>query len=309
MVTYTQQHDQADTLEKLLDVNKEARRWMKSNSRIAGDTWQTIKAKYGLQGGIINLECTHGANAWHPHNHELLFIDPAQAESDDMGELRWLLAHRWQTAVRKHGGDCDIAHGLDLRTGDDAISEYIAKFGHEPKGGWSLESEMTKGSSKIGKANGRTPFQLLYDYTKKDDLQAGALFVEFAKLFSGKAHLRWSQGLREALDLENYTDDADAFAESREEATKPEFTPFIAVPGICWKRTILKQRGRRAAFLLACGDGEQEAAELLARWGYDGPVLWLSPPVPPEQVTAKSALPQNRQFSWEVENRGPAYHV
>ena len=68
-----------------------------------------------------------------------------------MAELRWELAARWQASIRKYGGDCDREHGLHLRTGDDAISEYIAKIGHEPKNGWSIEHEMTKGSAKVAK--------------------------------------------------------------------------------------------------------------------------------------------------------------
>lgn len=301
MVTYTQRHDRGTSLEHLLTVNQNARRWFKSNSRLHGDTWGSLKETHGFIGGIINLECTHGDNSWHPHNHELIFIDPEKASSDDIDELRWTLAERWQSAVRKFGGDCDLHHGLHIRTGDDAISEYLAKFGHEPEGKSSLESEMTKGSAKIGKREGRTPFQLLYDFKFDGDRQAGALFVEFARHFTGRAHLRWSQGLRELLDLENFE---LPVAESMTEilaAEKPVYAPFIAIPDDCWKRVILSQYGRRSAFLLACEAGAIDAAEMLAHWGYTGEVYWLSPPdAPVPHMTAKPAPPVQVDFGWQV---------
>jgi hypothetical protein len=273
-----------------------------------GDAWGDIRDRFGLIGGITNLECTHGANGWHPHNHELIFIDPEKAESDDMAALRWEMAYRWQVAVRKHGGDCDRVHGLHLRTGDDAISEYIAKVGCEPKGGWSIESEMTKGSAKIAKKDGRTPFQLLYDFRFEGDRQAGALYVEFAKHFSGKAHIRWSQGLRALLDLDNFEVEIPASLQAAQEAAKPVFAPVLALPYLAWKTVILRHYGRRAAFLLACEQGAVEASELLARWGWEGDVYWLNGQMNAKsatmiwldeynrnhQMNAKSALPEQR---------------
>lgn len=276
MVTYTQRHDMADSLAFLLDVNKSARRWMKSNTRSAGTTWGTLKERYGFVGGIINLECTYGKNAWHPHNHELIFINPAAATSDDYDQLRWDMASRWRTAVQKQGGDCDTLHGLDLKMGDDAVSEYIAKFGTEPVGKWSLESEMTKGAHKKGRSEGRTPFQLLYDYRFEGDRQAGALFVEFATEFSGSAHIRWSQGLRELLDMDNFEIPLTAEDMARIDAETPEFKPFCAIPLKAWYSVVLARYGRRQEFLLAAEAGAPEICELLEKWLYQGDIHWFA---------------------------------
>lgn len=276
MVTYTQRHDRASELKFLLDVNKKARRWMKSNSRSWGSTWQDIKARYGMVGGIINLECTHGKNAWHPHNHELIFLDPNAAESDDFAMLRWEMAKRWKTAVQKQGGDCDTLHGLDLKIGDDAVSEYIAKFGTEPVGKWSLESEMTKGAHKRGRSEGRTPFQLLYDFKFEGDRQAGALFVEFAQEFSGSAHIRWSQGLRDLLDMDNFEIPLTPEDMARIDAETPEFKVFCAIPSKAWYSVVLARYGRRAEFLIAAESGAIEVCELLSKWSYEGIIHWIT---------------------------------
>lgn len=275
MVTYTQRHDRADELKFLLDVNQQARRWMKSNSRLDGTTWGDLKGRYGLIGGIINLECTHGKNAWHPHNHELVFINPAIAESDDLDMLRWEMARRWKNAVQRFGGDCDTLHGLHIRVGDDAVSEYISKFGQEPHGKWSLEYEMTKGSQKTGRKDGRTPFQLLYDFRFEGDRQAGCLFVEFAQEFAGRAHIRWSQGLRELLEIDTFEIPLTDEDRARKEDEKPEFEPYLAIPGDAWRKIVLAKYGRRAEFLIACELGEIEVTELLIRWEYFGLIHWL----------------------------------
>lgn len=311
MVTYTQSHTQASNLDTLLQVNASARRRMKSGTRLGGLAWSDIRDRFGLVGGIINLEVTHGKNAWHPHNHELIFIDPEKATDTDMAALRWEMAYRWQNAIQFYGGDCDMVHGLHIRTGDDAISEYIAKIGHEPKNGWSVEHEMTKGASKIAKKDGRTPFQLLYDYRFEGDRQAGALFREFARHFSGKAHIRWSQGLRELLDMDNFVMPITEAEQAKQDAEKPEFKPFCALPDVCWRNFVLCAYGRRGALLLAAERGPLEVSELFAEWGYEGQIYWLSDSAaahtPVIEMNANHASPEQQSFAWDVAKKRITY--
>jgi hypothetical protein len=249
---------------------------MKSNSRIDGITWGHLKRKYGMVGGIINLECTYGENAWHPHNHELIFCDPNQADCKNLDEMYEDFSERWQYAVRQYGGDCDKAHGVDIKSGDEAVAEYIAKIGREPRGKWSIAAEMTKGASKRGRKEGRTPQDLLFDYKYEGDAQAGALFVEFGREFAGKAHIRWSQGLRELLDM-----DAFEAGMSENDPRKPDYEsedwiPFCAVPKEAWYQVICAKFGRRLEFLFACEQGAIEVAELLSKWDYKGNIYWLT---------------------------------
>lgn len=277
MVTYTQRHDRASELKFLLEVNAGARRWMKSNSRIDGKTWGTLKEKYGMVGGIINLECTHGQNAWHPHNHELIFINPKSAIVQDTDEMYEDFSERWQYAVRQFGGDCDKEHGVDIKIGDAAVAEYIAKIGREPRGAWSIGAEMTKGNQKRGRKEGRTSQDLLFDYRFNDDEQAGALFVEFGREFAGKAHIRWSQGLRELLDMQSFEEQMSAEEEKRPDEEKPDFVPVCALPRLDWYSTVCEKTGRRVEFLFACGQGEIAITELLSRWNYKGIIHWIVP--------------------------------
>lgn len=278
MVTYTQRHSQADKLSFLMNVNAEARRLMKSGSRYDGDTWASLKQRYGMLGGIINLETTYGVNAWHPHNHELIFIDPTKAESVNLDDMYEDFSARWQHAVKLFGGDCDREHGVKIITGDAAVAEYIAKFGREPRGKWSLASEMTKSQFKKAQKEGRTPFDLLHDYHVDGDKQAGALFVEFAREFAGKAHIRWSQGLRDLLDMDNFEPEFAETDETKQAQEQPDFKPFVAMPKAAWYQYVISRRGRRIEFLFACEQGENEVIELLEKWQYRDIIYWYKSP-------------------------------
>lgn len=283
LATYTMRHSRADKLEALLDVNAAARRWFKSNSRTRGESWQSIKKRFGIVAGVINLECTYGdENAWHPHNHEILFIDPESAGYQGkvgsrafFDDLRRDCMQRWQDAVRRAGGDCDRRRGFSLKQGDKAVSDYIAKFGHDPARTWSIESEIAKSPAKLGKsAKGRTPFQLLADYTGLGDKRAGALFVEYARCFDAKHHLHGLTKLEKLLGIADECPAGDADADVSPENERPVFEPILELPAdnIAWR--LLCRAEKRSDLLAAALEGFPAVCDLLASVGYVG-----APPV------------------------------
>jgi len=66
------------------------------------------------------------------------------------------------------------------------------------------------GNKKKGRT-GRTPFQLLADYSD-DDNKAGFLFQEYSKAFKGKRQLVWSDGLKDLAKI-NYKSDQEILEE------------------------------------------------------------------------------------------------
>lgn len=214
LVTYTLRHNKGDRLEDLLVAllgdrkcgNRGAYGDLKS-----GKAWQSITYMYGWFGSVRGLEPTYGVNGWHPHIHELVFISPDmpaavfQKLSPEYAliALETALKERWQHVLAKRGYDASWEHGVDLRSADEDVLEYVAKFGHEPiNPGWTIERELTKSASKVSDdpIHGKTPFQLLLDYGEGDE-RAGELFQEYAAAFKGRNQLTWSRGLREALNL------------------------------------------------------------------------------------------------------------
>lgn len=187
LLTLTFPHALGDSLEDSLDGA------LKAYSKLfSGKAGCKLRDRIGLQGTIRAIEVTHGANGWHPHFHVLLFVNPAIAGTP--ADVQHQIAPRWQSVAVSSGLPCpSLARGCRVDGGEKAAS-YVAKGSS-----WGLESELTKGQSKVAKtAKGRTPFQLLRDYADGDK-QSGALFAEYARVFQGKRQLVWSNGLKRRM--------------------------------------------------------------------------------------------------------------
>ena len=190
--------------------------------------YKRITGTAGRAGNIRSLETTWGANGWHPHVHELVFLsgEITDADVDALSDLwtKALIKVKLATTrnlsdmltkvdTEKTGARGCIA--LTLQDGKYA-AEYIAKFGHDAA--WGASAEMTKPHSKLGKvgefggAAHYTPFQLLA-WADAGDERAAALFREFAAAFEGKRMLSWSPKLRLLLNgCEHELSDAELAA-------------------------------------------------------------------------------------------------
>lgn len=196
LVTYTLRHKYNDLLESTVAALQGSLRDFKS-----GRAWQDIKREYGVQGGVKSLEITFNENGWHPHAHELMFLDVPADRVNIPGFKNWL-ADRWLAMLEKHGFDASYTHGIDVKTADSEIASYIAKWGHEPRelsGG--VEYEIAKAPNKKAHRDGLTPFQLL-EAVSGGDARARVLFQEYARCMEGKRQLVWSPGLRAALEMD-----------------------------------------------------------------------------------------------------------
>lgn len=197
LLTYTFSHNAGMDLSAILSAMLEAFRVFKS-----GRWFQGLQYKFGWVGSVRALEVTHGANGWHPHMHELVFLERG-LDAIAEGELWHMLSARWLDVLKGQGLTAERDIGLDLTKGGQAIGEYIQKASK-----WGLEHEVTKAPVKRGRKGGRTPFALLVDYGNGDD-QAGKLFVEYAYAFKGRNQLVWSRNLRERLGLGKEKTDAE----------------------------------------------------------------------------------------------------
>jgi hypothetical protein len=175
-------------------------------------SFKKIMKQYGRVGAIRALEVTYGVNGWHPHTHELVFVQPGlEADAAAIDELR----AAWVDALLKSGlGDRSklndmLLHAFDLRGGRYA-AEYIAKYGRDSD--WSLAHEATAGYKKMGMARlfdeqiHATPFQLLL-WADNGDHAAEALFLEYGKHFHGKRALIWTKHLKTRFKIKEKLDE------------------------------------------------------------------------------------------------------
>ena len=151
---------------------KEAKRALRQHR-----TWRSIKARIG--GTITATEMTHGGNGWHPHFHEVLFIEAA-TEAEALA-LVAPLGDAWRASLRGKGLD-GAAAAFDAQ-GAGAAGDYLAK--------WGAGEELTLNGAKRGRRGGRTPRQLLRAAGEGDG-QARALWVEYFRATSGRRRRRRS---------------------------------------------------------------------------------------------------------------------
>lgn len=233
MITYTLSHSRSMPLTDALSSLKNAYRFLK-----AGDFFKKLKRDYWWQGSVRALEVTHGNNGWHCHIHELVFIGrhgrtPEENELTEgqIAGLKKRMFDQWTVALAREGKTASLEHGLDVRTGNSYVKDYIAKFGREPiYDRWDVAYEVTKQVNKKATIKGnRTPMQILFDFGE-GNASSGKIWKEYALGFKGSHQLQWTEGLRSMMHLAAEVSDLDIANE-----TPPEFSLFATLSREEWK--------------------------------------------------------------------------
>ena len=209
MASFTFPHRVDQPLAELLTMQRLALKKLRESRG-----YVAVMLRVGLAGRIRALEVTHGQNGWHPHTHELLFVDPAMP----VEWLREKLAPLWLNACRAVGlfrSDRDsesdfLRYSVDVQAGDAAAGEYLAKLDDQRK--WGISHELTKSSSKQGRRAGSHPFKLAAQAS------TSALFLEYVEAMKGQRQLVWSRGLKAEVGIAEKSD-AEVAAE---EVTKAD---------------------------------------------------------------------------------------
>ena len=202
MVTFTFPHKKLMKLKDLLTKQADGFTILRK-----GKQWDKFKAKHCFEGLIRSLEVTYGQNGWHPHTHELWFIN---REIDELAFTEFV-QEKWKRACIKSGllDENDSKqlkafeqYAVDIKFNCKA-SDYLAKVDHKDnlKSYWGADREIAKASSK-GKKEGKGmhPFQLAIDNKQ-------ALFIEYVNAIKGKAQLFWSRGLKSKVGIEDKSDE------------------------------------------------------------------------------------------------------
>jgi hypothetical protein len=196
MVTLTFRHKRFDGLLDTITKFTKALSRMKASRK-----YKNLKESIGFFGAIRALEITHGSNGWHPHTHDLIFIEN-QLNQDQITKFETELFNLWSIYCFKYGlGLPNKKHGVkvDFREGDSlstAIGAYVTKWG----------KEITSSHTKLSKGDSRSPWQILSSLNEKWTFTDSKLWKEYTSAMHGKAILYWSKGLKAALSIEDLTD-------------------------------------------------------------------------------------------------------
>lgn len=229
MLTLTIPHKAGGSLERQLElINHAYKRLM--DDRIMRQVWQIV----GKVGAIKGVEYTHGKNGHHNHIHSLMFLEKSHHDIK-LPIARWTTPKRkgmlrllnekqeqdyinkglqaqinymnfddfikfyWFKLCREVGlGAASLENGAVITEGDN-VKSYIAKH--------KSAQEITNSRDKKAKHGNRNQWELLLDY-QNGDKHAGVIFKEYAQAFSGGKLLRWSNGLKKLLLIEEIEDEA-----------------------------------------------------------------------------------------------------
>lgn len=213
MLTYTVQHDPGSRLSPLISAMTDAYRKTRS-----GRYWQQVKEHYSISGSVRALEVTHGKNGWHPHFHELMFLDKSVLDANRAGGLDELaqsikgdVGGQWYEKITDAGLYTDIEQAFDVTAGNQYTAQYVAKFGKLPQGGdlsvsaWELTSPSTKNANR----GGFGPLDILFQAGRGDE-KYKRLWGEYHSATKGRSQLHWTKGLKSQLDIEVIRDEIAA---------------------------------------------------------------------------------------------------
>jgi hypothetical protein len=213
LLTFTLSHHAGDSLKSLERGLRTA-----FDKTFSGRWFQEFKTEWRVVGKITSSETTVGRNGWHPHLHVLLFTELEYAGKwPEAMEMQ--ISERWIDKLKTLGFSANLAHGVDVRTAQSDIADYVAKWGREPlEAGWGADTEIAKANVKRATHGGLTPFQLLGAAAGiQADLDAACillgadrevvkkrcagLYVEFFLAMKGRARLHWGDMWR-ILDMD-----------------------------------------------------------------------------------------------------------
>ena len=242
MVTFTFPHNKDQSLAEILKLQQAAFRRLRS-----GEAWSRFKDVFGFEGLIRGLETTFGfANGWHPHTHEIWFLDSSSVQKKKIKAIenyinaryryKKLTARREEVLSLLHSGkkgielafhsmlterwiDSCIAVGLakdadieDMKKRsidtvfNASTGDYIAKSDRSKN--WGADSEIASSKSKRSLNKERFhPFDFLVQYQETGEFRWRKLFMEYSNAFKGKRHIYWSPGLKERVGLIDIDDE------------------------------------------------------------------------------------------------------
>lgn len=254
MITFTFPHSIEMPLADLLKRQADAFRRMRG-----GNPYVKIKERAGYEGLVRGLEITRGRNGWHPHTHEL-FVIAADADEE---RFRADLLNRWWRSCLAAGlvsedQEADFRRHAVHVVFNAKSSDYLAKL-NQDGAAWGADREVAKSSTKLGRAAGKTPFQLAASDKRRDQ----ELFLEYLTATKGRAQLFWSRGLKAKVGVDDKSDEDLALEQE-------DYADLLGALTL-EEWMIIRHFRQRAEVLTAAEKGGWEAvqgllAELKPRW-------------------------------------------
>lgn len=233
MITWTFSHGRHDVLSEMLPKMSKALGRAKSRKG-----YKSACEAVGYKGQIKALEVTHSdANGWHPHTHEIWFLDRKDITKKEIQELKKKLYSVWSACAEKFGlGKPSLKHGINIQfrdeEGNEAAGAYVSKWGYE------LTYSQTKQNGNSSK--GRSPWAILGDLAESWNLKDNNLWVEYVEAFQGKRQLFWSKGLKALYSIDEMSDEEVSDMEYPEKVCDISAEQWAAIMWLKQRPTVLE---------------------------------------------------------------------
>lgn len=212
MGTFTLRHHASQRLKPLLADMVKA-----YGDVFSGRWWAMVREEYMLNGAIRATEITYGESGWHPHFHVLYFVSKAMLDDNYAGSieeyaqsLQTQIGREWLEKLDKYGLSGTTERAFDVRTANEDIADYIAKWGRTPTE-WSSNVspyEIAYAAAKSARNGNLSVLELLFRADSSSKYKS--LFLEYHEATKGKSQLHWSHGLKARLDIEVIRDEIAA---------------------------------------------------------------------------------------------------
>ncbi len=245
LVTFTTRHHLGQSLREMRRGLQRARERM---ARSRG--YRKLMDELSV-GSVRALEVTFGLNGWHPHMHELRFLK----KGVDLVAFGDALRVMWLAALDAEGLSGN-GHALTVVAADASGGDYLVKL--DGSASWTAAHELTKQVVKKGRHGSRSPVDLLDAYGA-GDVEAGQLWVEYAREMKGCHQLVWSRGLRALLGLGVEMSDDEVAAQVEE-------TGAVVVHSFTTEEwATVRSNDVRYEVLVLAGQGDGEGIRRLLR--------------------------------------------
>ena len=225
LLTLTLPHDAGERLDLVLGAVRRA-----FSALVAGRAWQEDKAAFHLEHYIRAHDLTVGPKGWHPHLHILLFAGQP-LDQDQVAALRARLFTRWGAAVvelDRRAPSWEYGVSLEAARSRKDVTRYVCQVVTDADGqdGPDVAMEVARGDLKSSRHYGhRSPWQVLEDYGVTHTDRDRQLWQEYEKATRGVKAIRWSNGLRAAVELGAELTDEQIVMEEIGGQVLHEFTP------------------------------------------------------------------------------------
>jgi hypothetical protein len=225
-VTRTIPHSGEDKLGVTLGLLAEGRRYV-SNQTVV----KKVRKAAGYIGGIAAKEITYGFNGWHPHSHDIEYMEH-ELSLEHFATLSNVYYDYLNQFYSQYGFDgLSRQHGVrveHVELNGVALARYVAKLQEGGNIRLHTAHELTRSDLKRGRAAGSlTPFDIATEFFETGDVGLLDLYHEFERETYGRSVIRFTKGLRARLL-------PDEPAESDEEKARKEVGGVDVVKFASW---------------------------------------------------------------------------